>query len=92
MTEPKDPSKSGVIERHIQTILISIVTAALLFAANYIYSDNKDKAIVKSQLEMLTVQVLEMRSDVKLIQSSVVRRDELSDVQHRILDLERRAK
>lgn len=84
-----DPSRLGM---HIQTILISIITAALVFAATYFYNDNKDKALSKSQLEVLTVQVFEMRADVKSLQLNVVRPDEVRDIQRRVLDLERAIK
>lgn len=80
------------LESHIQTILISIITAALVFAATYFYNDNKDKALSKSQLEVLTVQVFEMRADVKSLQLNVVRPDEVRDLQRRVLDLERAIK
>lgn len=77
---------------YIQTILISIITAALVFAATYFYNDNKEKALSKSQLEVLTVQVFEMRADVKSLQLNVVRPDEVRDLQRRVLDLERAVK
>lgn len=77
---------------YIQTILISIITAALVFAATYFYNDNKEKALSKSQLEVLTVQVFEMRADVKSLQLNVVRPGEVRDLQHRVLDLERAVK
>jgi len=80
------------LETHIQTILISIITAALVFAATYFYNDNKDKALSKSQLEVLTVQVFEMRADIKSLQLNVVRPDEVRDIQRRVLDLERTMK
>lgn len=83
---------SSRLESHIQTILISIITAALVFAATYFYNDNKDKALNKSQLEVLTVQVFEMRADVKSLQLNVVRPDEVRDLQRRVLDLERAMK
>lgn len=79
-------------ERHVQTILISIVTGGLIFAITYFYNDNKDKAVSKSQLEVLTVQVFEMRADVKSLQLNVVRPDEVRDLQRRVLDLERTSK
>jgi len=92
MTSESQTMSPGVMERHIQTILISIVTGSLIFAATYFYTDNKDKALAKSQLEVLTVQVLEMRADVKSLQLNVVRPDELRDLQRRVLDLERAIK
>lgn len=85
-------SSSSRLESHIQTILISIITAALVFAATYFYNDNKEKALSKSQLEVLTVQVFEMRADVKSLQLNVVRPDEVRDLQRRVLDLERSMK
>ena len=52
------------MERHIQTILIALITGAIIFAANYIYSDNSQKASQATQLELLTSQVIELRADV----------------------------
>lgn len=94
MEKPEDNpgNPAGTLERHVQTILISIVTGALIFAASYFYNDNKDKALSKSQLEVLTVQVFEMRADVKSLQLNVVRPDEVRDLQRRVLDLERETK
>lgn len=80
---------AGTMERHIQTILISIVTGALIFAVGYFYTDNKDKALAKSQLDVLTTQVFEMRADVKSLQLNVIRPDEVRDLQRRVLELER---
>jgi hypothetical protein len=82
----------GNFERHVQTVLISIATAALLFAAKYFYDDNRENAIAKSQLEVLTAQVLEMRSDLKAMQANYVRPDEVRDLQRRVLELERTSK
>jgi hypothetical protein len=93
MDDENSENRSGAsFERHIQTILISIVTGGLIFAITYFYNDNKDKAVSKSQLEVLTVQVFEMRADVKSLQLNVVRPDEVRDLQRRMLDLERSVK
>lgn len=77
------------LERHIQTILISVCTGALFFAANYVYTDNQSKAVQKTQLEALTVQVIEMRSDLKALQVNYARRDELKELELRIRQIER---
>ncbi len=77
------------LERHIQTILISVCTGALFFAANYVYTDNQSKAVQKSQLEALTVQVIEMRADLKALQTNYARRDELKELEIRVRQLER---
>lgn len=90
--EAKDRRMIGNLERHIQTVLISIATGALIFAANYFYNDNREKAVAKSQLEVLTVQVLEMRNDIRSLQSNYVKADEVRELQRRVLELERRQK
>lgn len=85
-----DRRVTGKLEQHIQTVLISIATGALLFAANYFYNDNREKAVSKSQIELLTVQVIEMRGDIKTLQINYVRPQEVQDLQRRVLDLERK--
>lgn len=92
MLEKSPKSEPGTVERHIQTVLISVVTGSLIFAANYFYSDNRDKAVSKSQLEVLTVQVLEMRNDIRSLQSNYVKAEEVRDMQRRVLELERKSR
>lgn len=81
---------SANMERHIQTILISVITGALMFAANYFYNDNRSKAVQQTQLEVLTAQVIEMRADLRSLQTNYVKRDEFKDIEMRLRDLERR--
>jgi hypothetical protein len=78
------------MERHIQTVLISIVTGAIVFAANYFYNDNRSKAVAQTQLEVLTSQVIEMRADLRAMQHSYVRRDEYKELEVRVRDIERK--
>lgn len=85
---PIDRRNAANVERHIQTILISVITGALMFAANYFYSDNKSKAVQQTQLEVLTTQVIEMRSDLRALQTNYVKRDELKDLELRVRVLE----
>ena len=72
----------------MQTILISIVTGAILFAANYFYNDNRSKAIQQTQLEVLTSQVIEMRGDLRSMQNTYVKRDEYRDLETRVRSIE----
>ena len=80
------------LERHLQTILISLCTGALLFAANYFYTDNRSKAVQQTQLEVLTVQVIEMRADLRALQTNYVKRDELKELDARVRELEQRVR
>lgn len=85
---PVERRTSANIERHLQTVLISIITGAIVFAANYVYNDNRQKAVAQTQLEVLTVQVIEMRADLRAMQSSYVRRDEIKELEARVRALE----
>lgn len=84
----KERRSSANLERHIQTILISAITGALMFAANYIYSDNRSKAVAQTQLEVLTGQVIEMRADLRALQTNYVKREEYKDLEARVRALE----
>lgn len=83
-------SRASAIERHIQTILITVITAALIFAANYFYSDNRQKAVAQTQLEVLTAQVIEMRADLRALQNNYMKREDYKELDLRLRDIERR--
>lgn len=85
----EDRRSTANLERHVQTILISLCTGALFFAANYVYSDNRTKAVQQTQLEVLTAQVIEMRTELRALQSAYARRDELKELDVRLRQLER---
>lgn len=87
--QPMERRSQVNLERHIQTILISVCTGALFFAANYVYTDNQAKAVQKTQLEALTIQVIEMRADLKSLQNNYVHRSELKELELRVRTMER---
>lgn len=86
---PPERRTSVNLERHFQTILITIITGAVMFAAQYVYNDNRSKAVQQTQLEVLTTQVIEMRADIKAMQSNYVRREEFKELDIRLRALER---
>ena len=61
-----------------------------MFSANYFYTDNQSKAVQKTQLEMLTGQVIEMRADLRSLQTNYVKREEYKELELRMRDMERR--
>ena len=79
---------SETMERHVQTILIAIITGSIIFAANYFFSDNSDKAVQKSQLQVLTGQVIELRADIKAMQGTYAKQDSLLQLDNRVRQAE----
>lgn len=90
-TSAENERRSGAtIERHVQTIMITLITGALFFAANYFYTDNKGKAVQQTQLEVLTSQVIEMRADLKSLQANYVKHSDFKDLESRVRVMELR--
>jgi Tfp pilus assembly protein PilN len=83
-SDPNTDRRSGTLERHIQTILISVVVGVLAFAGNYFFSDKADKAVLTAQLSALTQQVAEMRGEVRSIQSNFASKETTADHEARI--------
>lgn len=90
MPDLPERRKVGTIERHVQTILISIITGAILFVANYVFNDSKEKAVQGTQLEVLTRQVIEMRADIRSLQTDYASRTEVRALDERVRKLENR--
>jgi len=86
--EGVDRRKSTDLERHLQTILITLTTGAIMFATGYVFQDNATKAASKIQLEFLTNQIVDMRSDIKEMKQQYVTKEELSYLQARLNKLE----
>lgn len=63
------------ITQHIQTILVSIITGSIVFAATYFFNDKAEKAVFTQQLSTLTQQVIELRADIKAMQGNYVTKD-----------------
>lgn len=78
------------IERHLQTILISIITGAIVFSASYFFNDKSDKAVLSAQLSALTSQVNEMRSELRSMQAVYGTKDVDADHEARLRILERK--
>lgn len=83
-----DRRSTGAVERHIQTILIAVVTGAIMYSASYIYNDNRGAAVQQTQLEVLTAQVIEMRADLKALQFNYVKHTDFKDLETRVRALE----
>lgn len=80
---------AGVVERHFQTFLISVITTAVLFTAGYIFTDNREKGVASAQLQALTSMVIEMRGEIRAMQNNYTTKEETKDIEMRLRSLER---
>ncbi|MDO8385099.1 MAG: hypothetical protein Q7T13_01700 [Polaromonas sp.] len=81
-----------MIERHLTTIIVSLATGAIVFSASYFFTDKADKAVLTNQLQSISIQVAELRTEVRGIQSNFATKDSHNDHEVRIRALEKRVK
>lgn len=77
-----------MIERHVQTILVSLVTMAVGYLVSDQISSGKVAAATNTQMEFLTRQVVELRADIKSLQVTYVRAEQFNDHEVRLRQLE----
>lgn len=78
-----------VLTKHVQTILVTLATGGIIFAASYIYNDAQSKATQTAQLSLVITQVIEMRSEIKDLQSAQATKVDLKELEARLRALER---
>lgn len=90
MEDNKDRRHTGAMERHLQTVLISLVVGAITYSAAYFFNDKADKAVLASELRALTNQVAEMRGEVSSMRGAFASQKNVDDHEARIREIERR--
>ncbi len=89
MEEDKAPKRS-LIEQHFQSVLLAIITAALLYSGTFVVQAREDAVRTASQLAALTQEVSGLRSQLVVLQSNYVQRDDYRDHEARLRHLEGR--
>jgi hypothetical protein len=78
MTPPEEPRKTA-LERHVQSILLSIVTAAVLYGGKFVVDQREQAARIETQIGMLLGEVNGARAQMA----------DLRDHEYRLRALER---
>lgn len=82
--------KPSALEKHAQTILVSIITATLLFVASFIYNNNKDVSNLAIKLEMVTTQISKLETKIDLLSSNYVTKSDFNELDKRVRVVEQR--
>ena len=82
--------KSSLIERHLQSVLLALITAALLYSGSFVVQAREDAVRTAAQLAALTSEVAGLRSQLGVMQGSYVQRDDWKDHEARLRHLEGR--
>lgn len=85
-------AKMAIWERHGQSIMLAVVTAALGFTGKFMWSVNTQLAEIVSDNKHLSLQVAELKGTISAMQASYVTRNEFGPWVDRIRTLEERRK
>jgi hypothetical protein len=79
-----------MLEKHVQTILISLITGSIVYAFSYFLADKSDKAILTTQLQAISVQVAELRTEVRSNSTNFATKENIADHEARLRIVERK--
>lgn len=86
----KAEKRSSLLEQHAQSVLLVIISSALIYSGSFVVSAKEDAARVSAQLSTLTTEVAAMRAQMGVMQSSYINRDDFRDHESRLRHLEQR--
>lgn len=83
-------TKAQTWERHGQSLLLALITSALVFTAKTLFDSNAMQATLVARIEALSNQVARLEGAVTSMQAQYVTRAEFSIHEQRIQGLEAR--
>jgi hypothetical protein len=83
-------SNTSVFERHAQTILISVITAAILFSAAFVYNANEKMSTLAAKLEFMSSLITKLELKIDSMNSNYVQKADFGDLEKRVRELEER--
>lgn len=75
-------------EQHGQTIMLGVITAALLFTARTLYDSNAVQSSLLARIDALSAQVAHLEGALSQMQVQNVTRPEFTDLQARVIRVE----
>lgn len=80
--------KRAGIERHVQSILLAVITAIVLYSGTFVIGAREDAVRFTGQIAMLATEVAALRNQLQQMQGSYVVREEYRDHEQRLRVLE----
>lgn len=90
MSGEGEERKRSLIEQHFQSVLLAVITAALLYSGTFVVQAREDAVRTAAQLAALTQEVSGLRAQIGVMQGSYVQRDDFRDHENRLRHLEGR--
>lgn len=88
-TAPKGRGRN-LLEQHAQSVLLAVITAALIYSGSFVLQAREDSVRTAAQLATLTSEVAALRVALTGMQSNYTNREDYRDHEVRIRQLESR--
>jgi len=88
-TAAPEKAKRSILEQHAQSVLLAVITAAVLFSGSFVVQVREDSVRIATQLTLLTGEVAALRAQLAVLQSNYIGRDDFRDHEGRIRELEK---
>lgn len=85
---PTNRRAASIWEQHGQTLLLSVITAVLLFASKTLWDSNAIQASMIEKISGLATQVARLEGAVSAMQANYVTRGEFAAHEQRIQNIE----
>lgn len=82
------PSRRVGIEQHVQSILLTVITAAVLYSGTFVIGAREDAVRFTAQIAALAAEVGALRVQLSAMQTNYTSREEYRDHEARIRMLE----
>lgn len=86
----EEAPKRSLIEQHFQSVLLAIITAALIYSGTFVVQAREDAVRTAAQLAALTSEVAGLRNQIGVMQGNYVGREDYRDHEARLRHLEGR--
>lgn len=86
---PDTPPKRSLIEQHAQSVMLAVVTAAVLYSGSFVVQAREDSVRLAAQMASLTAEVSAMRAQIAVMQGNYMSREDYRDHEARIRHLEK---
>lgn len=84
--------RGSIVERYIQSVLLTVITAVLLYMGSFVITSREDSVRVSTQLASLTGEVAALRGQLSAMQASYATREEWRDHEVRLRTIEQSKK
>lgn len=92
MVERRMAEQKSALERHVQTILVTLITAGIAWIVTDRLSADKTIQAASLKLEYVSEQISSLRAEIRLLQNNYVRQEQFADHEERIRKLEQHVK